>query len=133
MWSQVRNMVMTLQQRVQSAQLKGGIPITSRHITALLRSIFSALQGPQQRHAAEVELQQLEQELKAQQGSEQALVHSGQLGSKEAEILRTCVAKAGPSVFDSLDTAIKAAKDVSSTASLSPPKLKPLELTFQCA
>lgn len=108
----MEKMLNGLQQRLQSAELKGSLSVTSRHVTTLLRCILSALQGSDERQQAEAQLCQLEQELKAQQATEASVAKTGQLGTKEAEILRACVAKAGPSVFDSLDAAVKVPKEV---------------------
>ncbi|CDJ28973.1 uncharacterized protein EMH_0002640 [Eimeria mitis] len=107
----VGKMLASLQERVDSAQLKGTLSISSRHVTALLRCILSALQGPEKRQEAEEKLRELDGELQAKQGQEQPVLKRGNAGNKEAEILRACVAKAGPSVFDSLDVAIRTAKE----------------------
>ncbi|CDJ50229.1 hypothetical protein, conserved [Eimeria brunetti] len=107
----VGKMMASLQERVDSAQLRGTLSISSRHVTALLRCILSALQGPDKRIEAEQQLKELEGQLQAKQGEEQPVVKRGNTGNKEAEILRACVAKAGPSVYDSLDAAIRTAKE----------------------
>lgn len=106
-------MLTSLQERVDSAQLKGTLSINSRHVTALLRCILSALQGPEKRQEAEQKLRELDGELQASRGEEQPVLKQASGGNKEAEILRVCVAKAGPSVYDSLDAAIRTAKEVS--------------------
>lgn len=105
-------MLAALQQRLQSARLEGSLPITTRHVTALIRCVLSAIQGPEKWKEAEVLLGQLEQQMGAQEGPELPLTKVAETGLREAEILRACAAKAGPSVFDTLDSAIKAASEV---------------------
>ncbi|CDI84633.1 hypothetical protein, conserved [Eimeria praecox] len=107
----IGKMLASLQERVDSAQLKGSLSISSRHVTALLRCILSALQGPEKRQEAEQKLRELDDELQSKQGQEQPVLKQGNGGNKEAEILRSCVAKAGPSVYDSLEAAIRTAKE----------------------
>lgn len=105
-------MLTSLQERVDSSQLSGNVSINSRHVTALLRCILAALQGPEKRQEAEQKLKELDSELQSRQDQEQPILKRGNAVNKEAEILRACVAKAGPSVYDSLDVAIRNAKEV---------------------
>lgn len=109
---QVEKLLKSLQQQVESAELKGTLPLRSQQVTALLRCILAALQGPEQRQAAAAKLQQLEEQLKNLPGQQQQTFKTAEASNREAEILRSCVAKAGPSVYDSLDAAIRTAKEV---------------------
>ncbi|XP_026190235.1 uncharacterized protein LOC113146601 [Cyclospora cayetanensis] len=106
----VGEMLNNLKQRIECAHLEGGLPISNRHVTSLLHYILSTLQGPEKRQAAEAQLMLVEQELTHHQGEKSAALKTAHMGRKEADILRACVTKAGPSVFDSLDTAAMTAK-----------------------
>ncbi|KAL8424659.1 hypothetical protein Efla_006444 [Eimeria flavescens] len=99
----------TLQERLECTDLEGSLPITSRHIILLLRCILAAFYGPEETEYAAEELLHLEQELQNQQWSREAFIKQGAV--REAEILRSCAAKAGPSTFDTVDVLAKGAKE----------------------
>ncbi|KAL8449748.1 hypothetical protein Emag_003557 [Eimeria magna] len=96
-----------LQQRLDYADLKGSLPVASRHVTALLRCILSVLQGSGHSKEDAAKLYQLEK-LQEQHDSEALATTWGVSGARQADILRIYVSKAGSSVYDSLDAISKA-------------------------
>ncbi|KAL8273758.1 hypothetical protein Esti_002358 [Eimeria stiedai] len=99
-----------LQQRLNCADLKGPLPVASHHVTALLRSILSILQGSGHSKEEAAKLYELER-LQEQHGSEALATTWGGLGVRQADILRIYVSKAGSSVYDSLDAISKVATE----------------------